>query len=849
MMKRLLLVSCLIVLLVSLVSGLSFASIFDWKSYETDEFILFYPASYQRHAEEVLYYLKKNKSNVMDLTGNQRDFKTTVILQNTGLTSNGYAQPLRTKISLFTTSPPSNSILSSYQSWLRLISIHEFTHISQLTNYSGAAADSADLFGNLFSPNLHSPMWVIEGITVYNESQISQYEGRLNDGYYDAILATKAQNGNLPSLLEASYFHNHYPSGQWYLYGGAFFRYLASTYGEEKLSDYFTIYGSYDWAPFLGNMFPAMGMDQAAKKIYGKDFPELFTEWKKDEELEHQGWQIAGQEVTTTDRVDIKDVTSSNNRIYYFQTKARAVGPFSYPPLKSIVEYNPTTGQKENLLEITSQLVGSLQIQNGKLYYAVLDTKQGFANIRQQGYGTTASIYCYDLETGQQKKILRTGLRDFIVLDSRKIIYIKDSNKDFGSGLWQYQLGEDKKLGQVKQLISEVELVDDKLVVVSKKKLGSWNLNSLQLEDMSVTSLVNTPYVEKLISVTGNQIYFTANYNQQYAIYCYNLVTGELAKVSTGDYAASGVVNKDQLYFVGVSSTGEKLYRTELSKKSYSKPEPEEVNPAIDLAEVKEIKGQSAVGKNLSYIFKPHTRLVPNLLQGEDALGLNSYVVSYSAFGDLDFNFTSQMLVPLEVSVTSRQREDKRENILALSYPLYKSLDSGLSSVETSYKTDFDRSIPGIKFGFNYPNQRFAVNLESDIINNGYNSQVTYQYLLDNGSLRFQGSRFNNFDQTRDLRGYELTTYEQATGYQVGADYVHKLLEVREGFWNPNLFVGDVYGDLFIEHSSIEEERTVYGYEVSGEVGTAFYLHLVPKLGISFTEDEPRGYFKIDFAM
>lgn len=212
--------------------------------------------------------------------------------------TDGYADPLPVKISIFTHNPDIFSTMLSYDSWLRLVvSIHEYTHISQMPNTNGIPSFLTKILGNYFSPNNHVPMWVTEGITVYNESQVSPYEGRLNAGYFDTILASKAVEGKLPSILEANYYHNHFPLGPYYLYGGTFFRYLSTTYGEEKITQFFDEYGSYYWTPFIGDFFPAIGIDKAAEKVYGKNFPQLFKEWKSYETEKNKDWELAGKEI------------------------------------------------------------------------------------------------------------------------------------------------------------------------------------------------------------------------------------------------------------------------------------------------------------------------------------------------------------------------------------------------------------------------------------------------------------------------------------------------------------------------------------------------------------------------
>jgi hypothetical protein len=78
------------------------------------------------------------------------------------------------------------------------------------------------------------------------------------------------------------------------------------------------------------------------------------------------------------------------------------------------------------------------------------------------------------------------------------------------------------------------------------------------------------------------------------------------------------------------------------------------------------------------------------------------------------------------------------------------------------------------------------------------------------------------------------------------------LFEVRSGFWNPNIFLGDIYGSLFIDHSElernlIEEPLTVYGAELALETGFFQQFYLTPRIiwAQSYDEKEERIHIRL----
>ncbi|MBM7556155.1 hypothetical protein [Halanaerobacter jeridensis] len=178
-MKKICISGFLLVLIVFLVSCGVSANVFNWKYYETDNFVVFYQEKYDWKAKEASSY-------------------------------SGSAEPRECKITIYTDRPSTMLALGNYQNHFQEISVHEFTHLTHLTNTSGLSSKITSVLGNTFAPNNHSPTWIIEGITT-NESETAAYEGRLNQGYYDAVVASKASSGEFPSILGAGYNHGHFP--------------------------------------------------------------------------------------------------------------------------------------------------------------------------------------------------------------------------------------------------------------------------------------------------------------------------------------------------------------------------------------------------------------------------------------------------------------------------------------------------------------------------------------------------------------------------------------------------------------------------------------------------------------
>lgn len=150
--------------------------------------------------------------------------------------SNGYATPLPyNTIVIYTTAPPGAEF--DADDWLRLVFVHEFTHIVHLDRSASWARVVRDVLGRspIAFPNLFLPTWQIEGLAVFEESAMPG-QGRLHAGDFRAIVGEAARDRRFEPLDRVNGGLTDWPSGQAaYAYGSTFHQYLADRFGVEKL--------------------------------------------------------------------------------------------------------------------------------------------------------------------------------------------------------------------------------------------------------------------------------------------------------------------------------------------------------------------------------------------------------------------------------------------------------------------------------------------------------------------------------------------------------------------------------------------------------------------------------------
>src|SRR6266487_1039656 len=97
------------------------------------------------------------------------------------------------RFTIFLTPPVTDPGLQNYDSWERLVIVHELTHVFHLDRSRGLWGTLQSIFGRLpgFFPNQYQPSWVIEGLATYYESRFTT-GGRADGTFHREIVAADA---------------------------------------------------------------------------------------------------------------------------------------------------------------------------------------------------------------------------------------------------------------------------------------------------------------------------------------------------------------------------------------------------------------------------------------------------------------------------------------------------------------------------------------------------------------------------------------------------------------------------------------------------------------------------------
>ncbi|MEO0184799.1 MAG: hypothetical protein ABIL20_03270 [candidate division WOR-3 bacterium] len=848
---------------------------FDWQVIKTKNYTIICKPDYEYEAIQTLYNLEYYRTNVINLTGNNiRNLP--VVIEDIGTLSNGFANPFFYNIHIFTYPPGFERYLEGIESWHRLVSVHEFTHISHMTKTRGISRLLAGIFGAPFQSNMYSPGWIIEGITVYSESQISPYEGRLNDGFFDSYLETRICEKKFPTIIEATNEPLAFPYGKIYLYGGELFDFLSMNYGEEKFAQFFSVYGSYPWAP-ISALFPALGLDMAAKRVYGKTFTGLFSEWQRFEKNRLTCEPPNAERLTKTGWL-VSSLSHHQNKIYYIREMPIKLNGFRYRELTQIIELNLETKKEQVFATLNSTVTTTMKLYHDNLYLSTAEVRRA-NNVYYNGYGITSVLSRINLNKKNSEVLFKDDIRTFCVLEDLTILYVKNKQGVFGSEIWLSTPETRSKLWDSDMLINEIETNGKWIVASAGRQFENPDLYILDIETGDFQPIVQTPWTEGNIQfIKEDLLGFIANYDGKHRIYAVNLNKPESIFCYTNNaFVNSFVIDDTMLFFSGLNSDGFDIYHKPSMPELYTIKEYQPITkPDFTTMKIETKNGNYFdIAKTLfpaarlPVIFPMDSTfkkwLYGAVISGADATDENFYItiIGYDQLNEkpyLKSVLQSSFFSPLQMQVFYDYND--LINVLS-SYPLYYSLQNIISqfSVSIDFRSfdEFTRKevTPGFLCTIQKPYSSFFLNFAVPLERKFYKSSVDrtciagsagLSHILLNGEFRVKSLGFldpeNPDTRSISIRGYEPINSHKGIVFR--AEYSHRLLKIRKGLWNPNIYFEDVFGTLFFDYAFDENKKNYLslGLEIGTETKVCFgFVQIFPRAGVAINRNKEISFF------
>lgn len=257
------------------------ANLFDpaveWKTLVTPHFRVNYAAENEAVARLAAGYAEEAHQILSPWLEEVPENRTEMTIVDHEDMVQGYSFPLpNNQIWLYLTSPASDQLMSRYDSWLRDLVIHEYTHLLHMEKTAGLAKLVNQVVGRSYFPNLFLPIFLIEGLAVHTETRWSS-GGRGRDTAYQMYLRMAALADELAGIDQASgYFTIDHPGGEIpYIYGMAFYRHLATHYGADAPAKLAKLHAS---NPYVG----VWGLDDELVSMTGKTAVQLWADMRAE---------------------------------------------------------------------------------------------------------------------------------------------------------------------------------------------------------------------------------------------------------------------------------------------------------------------------------------------------------------------------------------------------------------------------------------------------------------------------------------------------------------------------------------------------------------------------------------
>ena len=838
------------------------------KTLANDNFMVYYHPGMEDEALQVLQVIEYYRPRLEQLTGNTYP-RAAIKLEDMGNLVNGFASPTGNLIGLYMY-PPTNDELSYGEDWFQIVAPHEYIHQLQLTHESGLPSILRTIFGNLFYVQMYQPMWMTEGITVYGESKLSDYSGRMNSAYYSALISALAREDKLPSRTKASYYSKDTPLAHYYVFGGSFHRYLAETYGEDKFAALYKDNSS-KMEAYTNMITPALALDPAFNNAYGVPLQTLWNDWQASEKARVKNIE---RKQITKDGWEKDNLKYHQGALYYTHRHQVKTGPgssFSSYKLMRIDLGNPNT-KPETILNQATDFPAAYHILGDRIFYSRNEYKRGFANKENDGYGAITQIL---LKEGYGSRILYEGrVRAFLPQADGSLLIAEDKPLYRGSVLFNFDPASRSKrvLYDGEELIHSISLMNG-LIYLNAKAYWS-NSDIYALEQGKLILIVSGPGAHILLRAQDGQLHYNETLNDQLKGYILDLNSKRTYSLYSDDYLKNPVFpDSDTMYYLSPNAGGMDVYQASVNLKEIRRPVVKK--PVPPFAKGK-FSGQSTLFdgssiyqgdycQNIFHMINPRVLRLPIIEGTADSLSIGAVLVGMDAVGDVpmwqlqavydsqrktvigDLSIGSRVFSPLNQDLIISSDEDISIT-LNNSISLFQRQNYGLNSINAGLglkaRDQFDSymAYPFISQSFSWASGQAGIRntlyMEFDDLSldsryrTGWQGQFAVrQKLFAPAELNSTLNLAYDPDADSDDVFYSLRGYSKEMAANKGATLRNTLytplLKIREGMWNPQIYLEDINLGIFYDLAVPQDETIVpeqysYGLELIAEIGAAF---------------------------
>ena len=430
----------------------------------------------------------------------------------------------RDKIIIFAYPPKLELETSLFEDYLVALLVHEYAHVVQMDQYSGAPGAINRAFGKLVVPNGAVPDWFAEGFAVYLESRLTQ-RGRLQSSLYKMYLMTQALAGRIPDISELTEAPLILPRGSApYMYGGYFFKFLCDRFGEDKIVAFIKDYGK--------RLIP-FALNHLARRHFKKDFRALWREFVEEVKGQASVWArkedeiLEGMALTNNGEFNGYAIFSADGKhIYYVQADGKS--------RQQVLAMDVSTKKTERILDCFGDC-GHLFMWGDYIYTTHTEP--------YRIYSWFMDIFRVHVKTGKEER-LTEGMRakDPSVTSDSIILFVQSNRGE----VRLVALNANNELdilveSEVFQGMADPRPIpNSKHAVFSGAMEGQWDLWTINMENKGLERLTCDAFLDRDPSPdpSGRYIFFSSDRGGHYDIFAYDLQDREVYRITRSRFGA-----------------------------------------------------------------------------------------------------------------------------------------------------------------------------------------------------------------------------------------------------------------------------------------------------------------------
>ena len=201
-MKKIVLLTA-VLLLLAVPAVAKFDPSFTWTTLETPHFLIHYHQGGEALARKTAQIAEDVHARLVPRIKWEPKGKTQVVLVDAMDEANGMTTVIPYNIMVLLLTQPVGEPgfgTTPYEDWMRTLITHEYTHVLQLDMVTGGLGGVMQpIFGRFYFPNALQPIWLIEGLAVYEETAQTA-GGRGRSAGADMVLRMATLEGPFPLL-------------------------------------------------------------------------------------------------------------------------------------------------------------------------------------------------------------------------------------------------------------------------------------------------------------------------------------------------------------------------------------------------------------------------------------------------------------------------------------------------------------------------------------------------------------------------------------------------------------------------------------------------------------------------